>query len=267
MTTVTDASVRTTPDVEEGTDAILRTEGVTKQFGDFTAVDSVSFSIEPNEIQALIGPNGAGKTTFQNLLTGTYDVTEGKILFKGRDITDDPPYRRAKDGIVRKYQVTSVYEDETVLENIRLAIRGRTSSPRDLLFTRGDDDIADRVSELIEMANLDGLEGQVAGTLSHGNKQWLEIAMAVGADPELLLLDEPTSGMSVGETNDTAELIETIRQQEGIAILVIEHDMEFIRKVSNNITVLNHGEVIASGTVDEVERDDTVQEVYLGREE
>jgi len=264
--TVTEASTQTIVDTDDETESILRTKGVTKQFGDFTAVDSVSFSIEPNEIQALIGPNGAGKTTFQNLLTGKYDVTEGKILFKGREITDDPPYRRAKDGIVRKYQVTSVYEDETVLENIRLAIRGRTSNPRDLLFTRSDNDIADRVAELVEIANLDGLEQQVAGTLSHGNKQWLEIAMTVGADPELLLLDEPTSGMSVGETNDTAELIETIRQREEIAILVIEHDMDFIRKVSNNITVLNHGEIIASGTVDEVESDKTVQEVYLGRE-
>jgi ABC-type uncharacterized transport system ATPase subunit len=260
------ASKQTQAESDDHQEPILYTEGLTKRFGNFTAVDDVSFSIAPNETQALIGPNGAGKTTFQNLVTGKLPLTEGKIVFRGEDISDEPPYRRAKMGIVRKYQVTSVYENETVLENMRLALRGRTASPLKLAFTSDDSDIHDRIEELLAIGGLSGLETEKAGRLSHGEKQWLEIMMAVGADPDLLLLDEPTSGMSVGETNDTADLIENIRQREDVAILVIEHDMDFIRQVSSNITVLNHGEVIARGTVEEIENDEMVQRIYLGRE-
>jgi len=243
---------------------LLRTEGLTKRFGDFTAVDGVDFSIEPTETKALIGPNGAGKTTFQNLITGKLPVTEGSIAFESEDITTLEPYQRARRGIIRKYQVTSVYDDESVVENVRLALRGRTSSPTQLLRSHDDSDIRDRVSELLAIADLDEQRHQQVGTLSHGEKQWLEIVMAVGADPKLLLLDEPTSGMSVGETDATVDLIDEIRARENIAILVIEHDMDFIRKVANNITVLNHGEIIASGSVSDVENDETVQRVYLG---
>lgn len=244
---------------------MLYTENLTKTFGEFTAVNDVSFAIEPNETRALIGPNGAGKTTFQNLLTGALSVTDGDIFFKGENITNKPPAERAIDGMVRKYQVTSIYDSETVYENMCIALRGRSSSPLKLAFTQNDTDIRDRVIELLSIADLDGLEGEIAENLSHGRRQWLEIMMAVSAEPDLLLLDEPTSGMSVGETNDTVDLINDIIKKENTAVLVIEHDMEFIRKVANNITVLHKGEIIAEGDIDEIESNETVQEVYLGR--
>ncbi|WP_336024005.1 ABC transporter ATP-binding protein [Halobellus salinisoli] len=245
-------------------DPLLQAEGLTKRFGEFTAVNDVDFTVQPNETKALIGPNGAGKTTFQNLLTGKLSATAGTITFDGEDVTDVPPHERAQRGIIRKYQITSVYEDETVLENMRLAFRSRASSPWTLLRTHDDSDIRDRIEELLEIANLHEKQDTIVGTLSHGEKQWLEIVMAVGAEPELLLLDEPTSGISVGETNDTVDLIKEIRSTEDVAIVVIEHDMDFIRKVSESITVLDRGEIIASGTIDEIENDETVQQIYLG---
>ncbi|WP_256288541.1 ABC transporter ATP-binding protein [Halobellus inordinatus] len=243
---------------------LLQAEGLTKRFGEFTAVNDVDFTVQPNETKALIGPNGAGKTTFQNLLTGKLSATEGTITFDGEDVTSVPPHERAQRGIIRKYQITSVYEDETVIENMRLAFRSRASSPWKLLRTHDDSDIRERIEELLEIANLNDKQDTMVGTLSHGEKQWLEIVMAVGAEPELLLLDEPTSGISVGETNDTVDLIKEIRETENVAIVVIEHDMDFIRKVSESITVLDRGEIIASGTIDEIERNETVQQIYLG---
>jgi len=246
------------------TEPLLRVEGLTKRFGEFTAVNNVDFTIQPNQTKALIGPNGAGKTTFQNLLTGKLPVTEGTIVFDGEDITNVSPQERAQRGIIRKYQITSVYEDETVLENMRLAFRSRASSPWELLRTQDDSDIRDRIEELLSIANLNDKKHTIVGTLSHGEKQWLEIVMAVGAEPKLLLLDEPTSGISVGETDDTVELIKDIRSKENVAIIVIEHDMNFISRVSENITVLDQGEIIASGTIDEIENDETVQRIYLG---
>ena len=244
--------------------AILRTSGLTKQFGSFTAVDDVDFAIERNETTALIGPNGAGKTTFQNLITGKLQPTAGSITFEGEDITGIAPHERARRGILRKFQVTSVLDDETVLDNMRLAVRGRTGSPASLLRVRDDGDVADRIDQLLGIAGLRERAEDEVSTLSHGEKQWLEIVMAVAAEPTLLLLDEPTSGMSVGETNDTAAFIEEIRRTEDVSILIIEHDMAFIRQVSNAITVLHRGAIIADGTIDEVEADETVQRIYLG---
>lgn len=244
-------------------ETVLQTENLSKKFGDFTAVDGVDFAIERGEVEALIGPNGAGKTTFQNLITGKLDPTEGRVLFDGDDITALDPHQRARRGIVRKYQITSVYESESVVENIRIALRGRNSTPWSLFRTHSDDDITDRIDELLDIANLRSEQATVAKNLSYGEKQWLEIVMAVGANPDLLLLDEPTSGMSVGETNETIELIERIRENEDVSLLVIEHDMEFIRNVSNSLTVLHHGEIIARGTAAEIESNEKVQQVYL----
>jgi urea ABC transporter ATP-binding protein UrtD len=248
------------------TEAILETEGLTKRFGNFTAVDDVDLSVARGERRGLIGPNGAGKTTFQNLITGQYDATEGQIYFDGDDITDLEPFERARAGIIRKFQVTRVYESETLLENLRLALRGRQLSTWGLLRSRDDSDIDDRAVELLEVANLADRRDETAANLSHGESQWLEIVMAVGASPDFLLLDEPTSGMSGRETTATAELIRDIREQEDLTIMVVEHDMEFIREVSDRLTVLHRGEIIAEGTVDEVEADERVQEVYLGRD-
>ena len=248
------------------TEVILQTEGLTKRFGEFTAVDSVDVRVERGERRGLIGPNGAGKTTFQNLITGRYDVSDGRIYFGGEDITHLEPYERARAGIVRKFQVTRVYESETLLENLRLALRGRSSSTWELLRTHGDADVDDRALELLEIAGLADRRDETAANLSHGESQWLEIVMAVGAAPDFLLLDEPTSGMSARETAETVDLIRDIRAREDVTIMVVEHDMEFIRAVSDSLTVLHRGAVIAEGTVDEVEADEQVQDVYLGRD-
>lgn len=245
-------------------ESLLHTDDLTKKFGEFTAVDHVNFSIDRGAVEALIGPNGAGKTTFQNLITGNLAPTEGTVHFDGRDITADEPYQRARRGIIRKYQVTSIYESQPVMENVQLAVRGQITSAKKLLTTHGNKDIRDRVDELLSIAGLDDKATEVAGNLSYGEQQWLEIAMSLGADPDLLLLDEPTSGMSRGETNETVELIAEIQNKRDVSILVIEHDMDFIKDVSESITVLHQGAIIAEGNAAEIKSNETVKEVYLG---
>jgi len=244
------------------TDTRLKTQNLTKQFGKFVAVDGVDLELLAGETRALIGPNGAGKTTFQNLISGDLNVTEGSITFEGTDITDMSPYERARMGMIRKYQENHIYDSETVVENMRMAARG-DESIRELMLREDNEATEDRIDELLQIANLYKKRETVASQLSHGEQQWLEIMMCVLADPTLLVLDEPTSGMSVHETNDTVDLLQEIKQTEDISLLVVEHDMEFIKKVSNNITVLHRGRIIAEGTIEEVENDEQVRDVYL----
>lgn len=244
------------------TSIALETTNLTKKFGKFTAVDDVNMRINSGETRALIGPNGAGKTTFQNLISGDLPVTEGSITFDGKDITSLSSYKRARVGIIRKYQENHIYESETVLQNMRIASRGRNSIP-ELMSARDKSDIQDQTIELLEIANLRTEQDTTATNLSHGEQQWLEIIMCVIADPTLLILDEPTSGMSVGETNDTVQLIDKIKKSTDLSLLVVEHDMEFIKKVSNNITVLHRGSVIAEGNIKQVENNERVRKVYL----
>ena len=244
------------------TDTRLKTQNLTKQFGKFVAVDGVDLELVAGETRALIGPNGAGKTTFQNLISGDLDVTEGSITFEGTDITNMSPYERARMGMIRKYQENHIYDSETVVENMRMAARG-DESIRELMLREDDEVTEDRIYELLQIANLYKKRETVASQLSHGEQQWLEIMMCVLADPTLLVLDEPTSGMSVHETNDTVDLLQEIKQTEDISLLVVEHDMEFIKKVSNNITVLHRGRIIAEGTIEEVQNDEQVRDVYL----
>ncbi len=244
------------------TDALLRTRNLTKKFGKFVAVDGVDLEISPGETRALIGPNGAGKTTFQNLISGDLSATDGSIEFSDTEITDLSPHQRARMGIVRKYQENHIYNSETVLENMRTAARG-TDSIRELITTEDDPKVERRIQELLEIANLGTKQDTIAGQLSHGEQQWLEIMMCVVAEPTLLILDEPTSGMSIGETNDTVELINEIKRSVDVSLLVVEHDMEFIKKISNNITVLHRGNVIAEGSIEDIEADEQVREVYL----
>jgi ABC-type branched-subunit amino acid transport system ATPase component len=247
-------------------DTILETQGLTKEFGNLVAVDDVDFTIERGSTVGLIGPNGAGKTTFQSLLSGEHAATDGSILFEGDEITGTDPYRRARMGIIKKFQVTRVYGSESILENMRMAMRGRLSSTWELLRSHDDSALDDRIHELLDVANLRHKKHENAENLSHGEQQWLEIVMAVSTDPKLLLLDEPTSGMGPQETNETVGLLRTIKEETETTLLVVEHDMDFIQKVSNNLTVLHHGEILAQGTVEDIQNNDKVQEVYLGRE-
>jgi urea transport system ATP-binding protein len=243
---------------------ILRTEGLTKRFGGLSVIDGVNFSMEQGEIRGLIGPNGAGKTTFFNLITGRLSPDGGNIFFKGNEISTLPIYRIAQLGIVLKFQITNVFEEMSCAQNIRVAMMGKTKGFVDL-FRYSDPLVKEQIDQILKEINLYSKRDQRANTLSHGEKQWLEIGMTIANRPEILLLDEPTAGMTVEETNGTIELINRVSKH--LSILVIEHDMYFIRNIAHKITVLYRGNILVEGTYAEVEADERVKNIYLGREE
>lgn len=235
------------------TASLLSAEGLTKKFGGLTAVDSIDWSITGEEIECIVGPNGAGKSTFLKLVMGIHEPTSGRIKYKGEEISDLKSHRRVKRGMSMKFQVPSVYEDLTVAENIRVA-----AQPYHDDFRAAIDRILSRI-QLIEE-----IEAK-AGSLSHGQKQWLEIGMSTMSDPELLLLDEPTAGMSVDETRKTAELLKELREARSFGLVIIDHDMDFIEQISEHVTVFHQGSVFMNGTMEEVRNDEEVQRIYLGR--
>lgn len=228
---------------------VLSLNAVKKTFGDFTAVQSVSERFEPGELVCAIGPNGAGKSTLLNMICGTLPVSEGSITFGDVVIDNKSPEQIAQLGIARKFQVPSVFESLTVMENLFLAAgpRGR----------------AEDIEVLIDKIHLRAERHVLGADLSHGRKQWLEIGMALSMKPKVLLLDEPTAGLSVDETRDTALFLKSLRGQ--ITVIVIEHDMAFVRELGARTIVLHHGAIIASGPFEEIEANDTVRDVYLGR--
>lgn len=237
-------------------DALLRTEGLTKRFGGLVAVDDVDFRIDHGEIRCLIGPNGAGKSTLLKLLVGRLDATEGRILYDGEEITDFPQHARARTGVSMKFQVPAIYGDLSVRQNVHIPLQ------REIDDERIDTAIDETLSEfgLLDVAD------KQAADLSHGQQQWLEIAMASALDPDLLLLDEPAAGMSITETERTAEFIRRLNEDRGITLLVIEHDIDFVRSIAQTVTVLHQGEVFAEGTIEEIEDDDDVRRIYLGED-
>lgn len=235
---------------------ILETRGLTKQFGGLTAVDNVDLSVDQGEIRSFIGPNGAGKSTFLKLLVGQLEPTSGSIFYRGQDITNLEPHERVQRGISIKFQVPAVYADLSVKQNLQVAIQrvADTSS------------IDARIGEMLEQFNLLDRKGTKVSNLPHGEQQWLEIAMAKAIDPDLLLLDEPTAGMSVEETNATADLIRNINLEEQITLIVIEHDIDFVRNISEDrlVTVLHQGRIFKEGTIKEIEQDEAIRSIYLG---
>jgi len=254
MSTPQDPNVREQPAVAatgSSREAILSTKGLTKKFGGLTAVDSVDFTVDEGEIRCLIGPNGAGKSTLLELITGQLSPTDGDIYFDGNDLTDMEPHRRMDAGISIKFQSPHIYESLTVEQNLRVPLQ-RTDRDIEAVLARTLDRIA-----LAEKAD------EPASDLSHGEKQRLEIGMAVTLDPALMLLDEPVAGMSVDETADIAELIRSLHD-DGMTFLVVEHDMEFVRKISDQVTVLNQGSVLTQGPIEAIEDDEEVRRIYLG---
>jgi|AntDeeMinimDraft_5_1070356.scaffolds.fasta_scaffold00238_20 branched-chain amino acid transport system ATP-binding protein len=241
-------------DDESDENIVLRTESLTKDFGGLRAVDSVDYELPADELRCLIGPNGAGKSTFFKLLSGQLQPTEGSIYFQGEEITNLEPYARARRGISLKFQNISVYPSLTVRENLRIPVQRHAA------------DVDGRITELIELAQLNGLGDDIVDNLSHGQQQWLEIVMSMAIDPELLLLDEPTAGMSIEETRETGDLIQSLAAQ-GVSIVVVEHDINFVRQIADWVTVLHNGRLFAEGTVAEIEADERVQNIYLGKEE
>ncbi len=244
---------------------ILQTKGLGKRFGNFNANSDIDFSVQPGELRAVIGPNGAGKTTFFNMLGGTTRATSGEIFFKGKAITGASGPHRVHLGIAKAFQTANIYNDDTCFQNVRLAALARTQgtfAPQ--FFARSSrlakvDDLAE---EALEAVDLLGVSHIRAGDLSHGDKKRLDIALALATQPAILLLDEPVAGMSVEETTKTEHTIKKLTAR--MTVLIIEHDMDMIMGISDQITVLHGGKVLANGTPAEIRANAKVQEAYLG---
>jgi ABC-type uncharacterized transport system ATPase subunit len=233
---------------------LLATQKLNKWFGGLQVTAEVDFAIEPGEIHCLIGPNGAGKSTFFRLILGEHAPTSGHVFFDGEDITVLEPHDRIRKGISVKFQVPGIFKELSVRQNLEIALQHHLEGHS----LRGE------IARQLDSLNLSKDAGQLAGNLSHGQKQWLEIGMAVSLKPKLLLLDEPTAGMSPEETHATGEMVRSLNS-EGMTVLAIEHDMAFVRQVASRVTVLHFGRIFAEGTIDAIVADDRVAEIYLGQ--
>jgi len=242
---------------------MLRVEGVVKSFDNFTAVDGANLTVERGETVAVIGPNGAGKTTLFNLITGHLKQDSGKILFKGEAIAGLPPYHICRKGIARSFQIVNIFPRLTVFENVQVAVhcQQRRSST---LFRPAHTIAVKETRDILESVGLSGKTRNVAGSLSHGDQKVLEIAIALGNEPELLILDEPTAGMSPEETWATIELVKRLALMRGLTILFCEHDMEIVFSIAQSIMVMHQGRTLAQGKPEEIRNNPFVQEAYLG---
>lgn len=243
------------------TDFVLAIEDLTVSFDGFKAVDSLNLYVDKNELRVVIGPNGAGKTTLLDLICGKTRATEGSIKFKNTELRGLAEHKIVREGVGRKFQTPSIYENLTVFENLEVSYPEGRGVFGSLLF-KTTDAVTDRVRKIAEEIRLDGELDTEAGVLSHGQKQWLEIGMLLMQEPELLMLDEPVAGMSAKERDETAELLNRICMNR--AVIVIEHDMEFVKKIARKVTVLHQGRILAEGPMDTVQKDPKVVEVYLG---
>jgi urea transport system ATP-binding protein len=243
--------------------AQLFLDGVTRSFDGFKAINGLSLAVQPGELRAVIGPNGAGKTTMMDIITGKTRPDGGRVLWNmSLDLTRLDEAQVASLGIGRKFQKPTVFETHTVADNLRLALK----APRGVfaaLFHRESRAEAARLGDLLDQVRLSHLEAEMAGNLSHGQKQWLEIAMLLAQEPKLLLVDEPAAGMTDAETMETATLLRSIAGER--TVIVVEHDMDFVRALDCRVTVLHQGAVLAEGSLDHVSAQEQVIEVYLGR--
>ena len=241
----------------------LETQGITKDFGKLRAVNQVTLEVRKGDIHAIIGPNGAGKSTYFNLITGYHRASSGKVSFKGKEVTRLPAYRRCKLGITRSFQITSIYPKLTVYESVLMALlahRGATLN----FFSPAAKFFREDVWRILEDIGLADQADRLGDSISHGDKKRLELAVTVGTEPELLLLDEPTCGMSPEETEITMALINKLSAERGITILFTEHDMSVVFEIAKRISVLHQGTLIADGSPQEVRTSEEVQKVYLG---
>ncbi|MFC4541155.1 ABC transporter ATP-binding protein [Halosolutus amylolyticus] len=244
---------------------ILETRGLTKKFGEIIANDDISIDVRNDELRSIIGPNGAGKTTFFNQIAGVLPSTEGTVHFKGRDVTDEPIEERAQLGLGRAYQSNELFFEQTVFENVRVAAQTAEIGEFSFdVFSRARNFKADRAEELLERLYLSDERNTEARNLSHGDQRRLGIAIALATEPDLLLLDEPTSGMGPEATEETASLIKELRDELDIAIVLIEHDMSVVMGISDRITVLYDGSHVATGDPETIRANEEVQEAYLG---
>ena len=245
--------------------ALIECHEVTRRFGGLLAVDNVDMTVEAGETRAIIGPNGAGKTTLFNLLTGVLTASEGQVIFEGRNITSLPVHDIIQLGISRTFQLTHLFPELSVLENVRIAAQARNN--RRWYFLGGSQIINDSKATALEAIKKLGLGDRAtiqAGMLSHGDQRLLEIAMALSQNPKLLLLDEPTQGLSIEETERAINILKDLLNSSDLTVILVEHDMEVVFRLAEKITVLHRGRVIADGNPDTVKADDSVQEAYLG---
>lgn len=241
--------------------AALTIDGLEVDFGGFKAVDGMTTVIHDGELRVILGPNGAGKTTLMDLISGKTGVTAGKVHLFGRDITNRPEHEIARAGVGRKFQIPSVFRDLTVLQNLEVAVSHEPRVFRNLRLGMSRAD-RNRIDEVIELTGLDIVLGTLAGDLSHGQMQWLELGMLITQQSRVILLDEPTAGMTQGETSKTADII--LRLKGTHTILVVEHDMAFVRKIAEKVTVMHLGKLLAEGSMKMIEQDPAVREAYLG---
>jgi branched-chain amino acid transport system ATP-binding protein len=245
---------------------LLQVNGASKRFGSLVAIDGVSLTIEPGELRAIIGPNGAGKTTFFNLVSGLFAPTSGAILFEGQDITALAPQQRVQRGMARTFQITEIFPELSVADNIRVAVEiaaGYRLKP--WLGAQARAAVDARVTELLGMGGLSDKREVRAGALSHGDQRAAEIMMSLALKPRLLMLDEPTAGMGDQETYDIARLIRRLHREEKLTIMLIEHDMRVVFNLADRIMVLAEGRVLAEGAPQEIADSDKVQAAYLGK--
>jgi branched-chain amino acid transport system ATP-binding protein len=242
---------------------LLVTENLTYSYGNFLAIKNISLSVKQKETLAIIGPNGAGKTTLFNLLTGNLRPKRGRIFLNGREITKIPTHKRIFYGLSRSYQIPNIFPGLDVFENLRIAVQSRSKGNFNFFAD------ADRMTQVIEKTNriiteikLENQKGTIGGSLSHGDRRLLEIGLALGTDPQLLLLDEPTAGLSEKETQIVINLINSLSSQ--YTVIFIEHDIEMVMAVAKNIIVLHQGEMIAEGSPEEIKKNEEVQAIYLG---
>lgn len=234
---------------------LLRVEDLTKAFGGVRAADHLSFEFGHNELRCLIGPNGAGKSTFFGLLSGIHQPDEGKILFNDEDITRLPPFRRVKKGLCQKFQTTRIYRGMTVGQNLLIATGGSHAR------AQGNE----RLAWALDTLRLDAQQDTPAGLLPYSLQQWLEICLALATGPKLLLVDEPAAGMTPEEAALTAGFLQELNGT-GLAVMVVEHDMSFVRKIGGRVTVLHYGRIFSEGTIDDIEADAEVRRIYLGEQ-
>jgi urea transport system ATP-binding protein len=247
--------------MSSSTDFVLAVEDLTVSFDGFKAIDNLNLYIDKNELRVIIGPNGAGKTTLLDMICGKTQASAGSIKFKNEEMTTLPEYTRVRRGIGRKFQTPSIYENLSVFQNLEVSFpKGR--SVLGAMFFKCTQEVLDRVQAVAEEIGLDEVLSLEAGLLSHGQKQWLEIGMLLMQEPELLMLDEPIAGMSSKERDLTAELLKRISNNR--SVIVIEHDMEFVKKIAHKVTVMHQGKILAEGTMDKVQSNPAVIDVYLG---